>query len=372
MKKRTPLTKKSKPAKKTIRRKKPAPTAKRKTGSSRRPTPAKAAQGTQMPQTASDVLRELQELQKVDNKALRNVDPLMAMFVASNRIRDGVEVLSQFIDQETLVLPSKGGLNPSRDPASDALCRAFELLMHQVAQYARNGRPEFVAATWAAGLFFAEMIHELAANKKALPKLEQLARRSLYLPSLQARQPTFTYGFKDVAKTLHLGEDCISNTAKKAKHRLDTPITKWVADIVESIGAIQEQLRVARGVYQRIRSAYADPQSLVGLPKSVVDYIASADVGTEEQYLERHSFRPETLSYDSLPPLTKATADEWWDKAVKQEVSRLLDASGPEIKRLRQLVNYLKPYEQPADLRRRSKVALRTLARPTRQAPPPA
>ncbi len=324
-----------------------------------------------MPKPEPAAWRQWRALQKAENEALRYVDPMIAIIVANNRIRDGVEVLSQLLDKGPLVLPPKDGLSTSRDPADDAMCRAFELLKHKVAQHARNGRPEFVATTWAAGLFFAEMIHELAANKKAVPKLERLARRSLYLPSLQARQPTFTYGFKDVANILHLAEDCISNTAQKAQHRLDTPITKLVADIVETIGAIQEQLRAARSNYQCVRSAYADPKSLVGLPKSVVDYIANADVGTEEQYLKRQSFRPETLNYDSLPPLTKATTDEWWDKAVSQEVSRRLDDHGPESMRLRKLVHYLKPYEQFADLRRRSKIALRSLARPTVKTPPP-
>ncbi len=348
-----------------------APVAVRKSGSSRLPTNPEATQATPVPKTQSAAWRAWRELQKAENEALRHVDPVIALIVARNRIRDGFEVLSQLIDRGSVVLQTPGGPNATNDPAADALCFAFEQLKLKVAQHARNGRPEFVATTWSAGLFFAEMIHELAANKKAVPKLVRLARRSLYLPSLQARQPTFTYGFKDVANILHLAEDCLSNTAKKAQHRLDTPITKMVADIVESIGVIQEQLRVARGVHQSIRSAYADPQSLVGLPKSVVAYIKSADVGTEEQYLKRQSFRPETLNYDSLPPLTKATADEWWDKAVSQEVSRRLNEHGPESMRLRKLVHYLKPYEQFADLRRRSKIALRSLARPTVKTPPP-
>jgi hypothetical protein len=224
---------------------------------------------------------------------------------------------------------------------------------------------------WKAGHLFAETVHDIALAGKQAHNLEPVARRSNYLPSLRTRQSTFTYDSRAVANRLHLAEDCLSNTAKGAKHRLDVPITNLVAAIVESIGATQEQLRAARATYQRIRAAYANPKTRAGLPPLAAALVKGTDSLTEEGYLVKHGFPAETLSYDSLPPLTKATADEWWDKAVRQEVVRRLEDNSPESTRLRQSVSYLKRYEQLADLRRRAKSALRSLARPTRQAPTP-
>lgn len=366
MKKSSHRTKKVSPGK-------PARTAKRPPVKSRSPMAAEAVRGVQGSKSEFS-LHKWRDQQQAEQAALIAVDPWMAMCVAKERMREGFEVLSQLVDQGALARPSKGengALNTSGDPALDAICRAFELLKHKVAQHTRNGRTECVAATWGAGLFFAELIHELAANEVTARKLERHARRSLYLPTLQARQPTFTYDFKHVADVLHLAEDCISNTAKDAQHRLATPITNLVVDIVESIGVIQVSLRAARATYQRIRAAYADPKSRAGLPPTAVALLEGTDAMTEDEYLVRHGFSAENLSYDALPPLTKATADVWWDRAVKQVVNRRLSDPGPESKRLRRLVHYLKPYEQLADLRRRCKSALCTVVRPTQQTPTP-
>ncbi len=310
----------------------------------------------------------------MEQAALIALNPWLAMCAANEHLRDGFDVLSELVDLGRLARPSKGpdgAMNRVGDPAGDSVCRMFELFKHKVAQHARNGRPEFLAAAWNAGIFFAELIHELASNKEAARILERHARRSLYLPTLQARQPTFTYDFEDVAKTLHLAEDCVSNTSKNAQHRLDTPITRLVVDIVESIGVAQESLRAARATYQRIRAAYADPKTRVGLPPNAAALLAESDSMTEEAYLVSRGFASETFSYDSLPPLTRTTADEWWSKAVRQAVTRRLNDHSPECMRLRQSVHYLKTYEQVTDLRRRCKSALRNLARPTRQAPTP-
>jgi len=372
--------KKKTPAAKKTHTPKPTRAAAKKARPSRRPsatTPPAATKPNLAKRTALDFLREWRGQQKnrtAERTALVAFDPLVAMFVARDYLRAATDMVSEMYLRGAFVrhpVNTSGDHKQTRNPVTEGLSREIMELMQQIDRYARAGYPEFMETAWLIGQLFAETIHDVALDKAKACKLEPVARRSLFMPSLRTRQKTFAYDFKEMAANLHLSEDCLSNTSGDASHRLDTPITKLVAEIVESIGSIQVQLRTARGVYQRIRAAYADPQSLVGLPKSVVAYIASADVGTEEQYLERHSFHPETLNYDSLPPLTKATAEEWWDRAVSREVSRRLNDHGPESMHLRKLVHYLKPYEQLADLRRRSKVALRTLARPTRQAPPP-
>jgi hypothetical protein len=158
--------------------------------------------------------------------------------------------------------------------------------------------------------------------------------------------------------------------ADNAVHRLDSPVTHLIAEMVESIAWTQEHLRAGRELYARFRAPRVAARRATRVPKEDTAFANRIAAMTEDEYLVKlHHCRLDTLHYDSLPPLTKATADEWWNKAVRQEVTRrfaFLDGT-----RLYALLRGNKPHEKLDDLRRRGKDALRSLARPTPQNPHP-
>jgi len=340
--------------------------------------PTRSAKDTQAPATVpaanagEDAWRERRKQRKAEQEALIATDPRNAMNVAQDHMDYAVEVFSALINKGALFFPleSVDGKDFSSDHAAQCLCSRFSSLTQQVAKYARLGHRDFIAATWWAARLFTEVVHDLAFDKATAQELEWYARRSLFLPSLRARPGSFTYDFQTVASTLHLSEDCLCHMTDSAAHKLDSPVTSLIADVVEFIGWTQEHTRFGREFYANARKRHANRRSRARLPKPDADYARRIEAMTEDEYLVTiHHCRPETLHYDRLPPLTKATADEWWTKAVRQEVTKRFPSLAGT--RLHALLKGNKPHEKLDDLRRRGKHALRSLARPTPQNPHP-
>ena len=334
---------------------------------------AKTDQPAPAPKQELDAWLESRKQRKAEQTALIAADPRKAMSVAQDRLDYGIELFSALIEKGVLYYEQKttdGTQDFSCDHAAQSLCSRLSSLNQKFAKYARAGHPDFVAAAWWTAKLFAELVHDLAFDKETARKLESYARRSLFLPSLRARPGTFTHDFQTVAETLHLSEDCLCHMADSAAHRLDSPVTRLIAEVVESIGWAQEHVRIGREFYTRSRELHADPKFMARLPKGEATFAHRLNAMTEDEYLVQiHHSRPETLHYDRLPPLTRATADEWWIKAVRQEVTKCF--ASLQGTRLHALLKGNKPHEKLDDLRRRGKDALRSLGRPTPQNPHP-
>ena len=344
---------------KKIRKQKPARATKRAPNSFRKPSAslAKPDQPPPAQKTTVDAWKERQDQRKAEHAAMIAADPWKASQTAQAQLDDALELFSALIDEGALHYTLKsvdGTQDHSSDEAAQCLCSRISYLTRLVASFAHAGHPDFVASAWRGAKFLTEVVHDLAFDKETAPVLERYARRSLFLPSLRARQGTFTHDFQTVAETLHLSEDCLCHMEGASTHKLDSPITHLVAEVVELIGWIQEHLRSGRELYTHSRKVYADQRSKKHPSKGDNAFARRIDAMTEDEYLVSFQHcRPATLHYDKLPPLTKATADEWWNKAVRTEIT--LRFATLEGTRLYTLLKGYKPHQKLDDLRRRSK-----------------
>lgn len=361
-------------SKQTAKQTKPKTKATAKAAAVKPPPAAVPAAPAAPAKPEADNWRERWRQRKAEQAAMIADDPQAAMRVAHDRLDYGVEVLCALIEQRALfhVWKSKDGtLDHSWDDAAQCFCSRFSYMTEQAVKFARAGHRDMFGSIWTAAKQLTEVIHDLAFDKNAAPEVARYARGSLFLPSLRARTATgFTHDFQAVADALHLSEDCLCHMADAAGHKLDSPVTRLIAEVVESIGWAQEHLRMGRDSYRRSKALHANAAYMARLPESDAAYARRVDAMTEDEYLVQiHYTRPETLHYDALPPLTKSTAEEWWTKAVRQEVThRFPDLKGS---RLYTLLKGVKDHKKLDDLRRRGKSALHSLARPDPQSPQP-
>ncbi len=336
------------------------------------PKPATPAAPTK---AKEDNWNEWWKERKAEQAAMIAADPQAAMRVAHDRLDYGTEVLCELIEKRSLfhVWKSTDGTEDhSWDDAAQCFRSRFSYIVEQAAKYAREGNRDLIGAVWTAAKLLTEVVHDLALDKEKARELEWYGRRSLFLPSLRARdsKKAFTHDFADVAGSIHLSEDCLCHIGDDADYQLDSPVTRLVAEIVEEIGWDQESLKRARANFKRMKALHADPAYWKRLPEGDAAYARRIEAMTEDDYVvEIESVWREKLHYGGLPPLTKGTAKEWWLKAVKQEITRRF----PNLKgsRLYGLLRGVKDHEKLDDLRRRGESALRSLARPAPQNPQP-
>lgn len=346
------------------RRAKPATSPRRPAAKAALPPPAQ-------PATADWVKRRDQR--KAEQAAMIAADPREALQSMQDRLDYALEVLFDLIDKRTLFYQMRtadGAEDFSHDEAAQSLCTRYAWLTRQMIKYAHAGNPECVTAVWESAKLLVDALHDLALDKRTARELQRYARHSLFLPSLRALSGVFTYDFPAVADALHLSEDCLVHMARAAGHKLDSPVTRLIAEVVEAIGWEQARVRQGREHYARLRTLHADRKFMARLPKGDAAYAKRVDAMTADEYLVRcYGCRPDALPFAELPPLTKATADEWWSKAVRPEATRrFATLTGT---RLYGILRGNKPHEKLDDLRRRGKVSLRSLARPTPQDPHP-
>ena len=365
MNKKTPVTKKA-PRKKPVRAADDGPVP------SEPSVPVEAAKPAPAPAPATMAWSEQQKERKAARAALIAVGPREALFVAKDNLEQALALFYDLIDSRLVYHPyesEEGADELSHDDAERCLRAAFVELVGQIVKRARAGSNDFIAATWIAAHAFTTAIHDLSFNKATARKLQSMTRQALFLPSLRARQGTFTHDFQTVADALRLSEDCLCNMDDNAPHRLDSPVTFLIAQVVEDVEWNQRFVRGHRDgpVVSDKQSAKSGPSQ--GALKELVARARSSEAKIEEQYLLARSCSPIDLQSEALPPLTKATADEWWTKAVRREVTRRFRSM--KGTRLYALLNGNKPHEKLDDLRRRGKKALRSLARADPQDPHP-
>ncbi len=368
MKKTTPSTKK-------IQQAKPTRTAKRTPRPSRASAavPAATAQPTPDPATETKRWVEQGKQRKAEQVAIIEADPEKALSVARERIDYGTLLLVELLERKTLFKQHRdvpGIPDGDYDPVAACLASRFGTLSRHVAKYARTGRHDLILAVWSAAKLLTETIHDLAFDKEHAHVLQTLTRRSMFLPSLRARPATFTHDFQAVADALRLSEHCLCDMSDRAAHQLDAPITRLIAERVEMVGFIQERLYFARERYAFTRSLLDNETYM---KRSTPDQIARvrriAAMPVEDYLINEEACRPEFLHYSGLPGLTKDTANEWWDRAVRDQVTRLFaDLEGTHVYNL---LKGNKPHEKLDDLRRRGKSALRSLAPPPLKTPTP-
>jgi len=191
---------------------------------------------------------------------------------------------------------------------------------------------------WAECLTRAVM--ELTENPT--PRMKSWAAHSLFMPWLKSPWPRKDYpGFKAAAERLGLGGTAI-DTRKKSQ--MDALPTRTVAAQIAHVSA-------------------------------TVEYLKTLDPKTEDM-LTREPFK----TWLTLPPLSKDTAGEWWDKAIRNHIEALWDVpeSGHRVDERGAVINYNTevrrltaktyrthgaPYEQIDRWRDDCRKALRRLAR---------
>jgi hypothetical protein len=367
--------KKTTTQKKMIRKQKPARATKRVQNSSRKPSAklAKTDQPTPTQKTTMDDWKERWDQRKAERAAMISADPENALTTARDRFDAGAELLFELVEKRTLYREYKNipGLpDGTWDPAAECLASRFGTLSRHAAKYALAGHRDMIHAVWSAARLLTETIHDLAHDQNRARELTCITRRSLFLPSLRARPATFTHDFQVVADNLHLSEGCVCHMSDRAAYKLDSPITRLIAERVEIIGHFQDQVMLGHERYALTCSLLDDADYMKQATPDNINYLRSiAAMPVDEYLVKMAACRPEILHYAHLPDLTKATADEWWTKAVRQDITRHFKTL--EGTRLYTLLKGYKPHQKLDDLRRRGKSALRSLARPTPQNPHP-
>jgi hypothetical protein len=143
-----------------------------------------------------------------------------------------------------------------------------------------------------------------------------------------------------------------------------------IAERVEMVGYIQDHLFFERERHAFTRSLLDNETYMKrSTPDNIEHTRRLAAMSVEDYLVNEGACRPEFLHYSSLPDLTKETVNEWWDKAVRDQVTRLFaDLEGTHVYNL---LKGNKPHEKLDDLRRRGKSALRSLALPPLKTPTP-
>jgi hypothetical protein len=367
--------KKSSPSRKKTQQAKPTRTAKRAPRPSRASAavPAATAQPTPDPATGTRRWIEQWKQRKAEHVAMIEADPEKALSVAREQIDYGTLLLVELLERKTLFTQYRdvpGFPDGDSDPVGDCLASRFGTLAQHVAKYARAGRHDLILAVWSAAKLLTETIHDLAFDKDHARTLQTFTRRSMFLPSLRARPATFTYDFQTVADALCLSEDCLCDMSDRAAHKLDSPVTRLIAERVEIVGYIQDHLFFERERHAFTRSLLDNVTYMKRATPDEIEHTRRlAAMSVEDFLVKQGACRPEFVHYHDLPALTKDTVDEWWNKAVRDQVTRLFaELEGTHVY---SLLKGNKPHEKLDDLRRRGKSALRSLAPPPLKTPTP-
>jgi len=290
-----------------------------------------------------------------------SADPRAAINEGYEAIDYGVEMLLKLIESKALfhkMVSRDGTEDHSHDEAISCLCSRADWIAGKIAEFARAGDPAALIRVWCGAKQYAEVVHYVATTKPQ--RLRLLAGNSLFVPSLRAKSKTFTHDFKQVAEAIGLSQECNINMDSTAMHQLDKPATRLVAEILQDIAFWQ-------------RSIKWDEESLKGMRRLAIERPGSEwekyrNVSRDDWLRDHYPHNPEFFVYRELPPFTKDTVSEWWEKAVKpylekaSTLTKIRDT--PFYESLRKATATGKDYEIRDELKRRCKPKLRTLAKP--------
>lgn len=287
-------------------------------------------------------------------------NPRSALQVACVGLDYSLELIWRLIEKKSLLSPippvfmgKPYNIRPS-DDAALSLSNRILRIMEKVSRHALAGDKDMIITAWNMATDFAKTIHDIALDHP--DRLESLAKKSVFMPSLRARPKNFEYDFPEIAEKTHLSEECLFDARDSSKHYLDTPATRLAADIVQYMAARIFELKSLKTAFTFIQqgaaSGVAACQKFAGwqLEKWLLDY------GHVKSY---------ELHYDELPPLTRKTVPDWWNKAIKGEVERRFESiKGTAFHSELQKATDGQDYQVRDELKRRCHQALKSLARP--------
>ena len=312
-------------------------------------------------------------------------NPQEALTKAANALDGAAALLLMLINSKKLIAPY------SFDPcggneAVDCLCSRISWLMEELGKLVPTGGSSVVFTAWHGSVLLSEKIHDLALMGP-IDNLKLIARDSLFMPSLRAKAEVFTYDFREIADRLDLSRACCINLDFKARHRLDSMATRYVAKLVEFIEARRSAVQWSVETLSRFQALAKtgrplnctipiEPGRLAAIRAKWGEYGSMS----LETYLRRNRiFRaqdiPELLIWHRLPPFHRDSVETWWNKAIKPHLEKSATLGQlrctPFYRQLEQATGSGKNYEIIGELKRRCHQALRarSLSKPA-PAPP--
>lgn len=284
-------------------------------------------------------------------------DPRAAIKEAWQAMDYGVDLLLKVVDDAKL----KEATPWLRDDALRLLSVRVDCLANDLARRTRAGDSRCAAIAWYAALALVEGIHFLALKQPE--RLRGTARRALFLPSLRATARTFDHDFPVIADAIQLSADCTVDMGPDARHQLDQPVTRFVAGLIDTIEYWKEIAEGAVDTVNGLRAAVEkNPTGEFGPWRRLT---------LEEHWNGSYPRHPEKLAYRNLPPLTKATCDEWWNLAVKpmlEHPDMMIRIRGSRLhEEIVRGTETGKDYEVRDELKRRCRPKLKSLAREAKQ-----
>lgn len=323
-------------------------------------TPPPPSQKSKAPDNAFARWAKEWDAKTAEMDSLIEADAKNALRIASERLDYSIELLFRLIEKKSLFIPCYRNDDTiddhfSHDEAAECLKQRLLTIREKVSQYALAGDSAMIHAVWSLSRNFAETIHDIALDRP--DRLEWLTMDSLFMPSLRAMPDNFRYDFPAIAKATRLSEECILDMRSKAAHRLDKPPTRFVANILQDVAFTIRSLGFEKRSLEHMRKSAA---------RGLVEFLKYADMPLEKWLLECCYYKPYQIHYDELPPLTKKTVSEWWEKAIKGEVERRFEKiKGSKFYAILEAATASKKdYEVRDELKRRCKQALHSLARP--------
>ena len=244
---------------------------------------------------------------KVWRDELLESDPHGAMLEAHELLNSGIEILLKLMECKQ---PVVGDFIV--DGAETMLCNHASRMINKLCTLVSTGHRTPIRLAWEKAKDLTVTIHNLALTGLH-EELRNIARDSIFMPSLQAKPKNFTFDFEEIAKTIQLSENCAINLKRNARIRLDAGPTIIIVRTIDQLTQLQRNAR------SEAESFYRQKAEAVKRGNECPAYLQPYQDRTLEDYLQwsySEELAKDLLRCQNLPPFRKDTADEWWEKAI--------------------------------------------------------
>jgi hypothetical protein len=150
-----------------------------------------------------------------------------------------------------------------------------------------------------------EMVSAIKTLALTNPKmLRARARKAIYMPSFRAKAKKFRDDFAELSDRVELSKDFPVKTGDKALYDLDSLVTQYVIKMLKEAEDVRKLLS---GVTHFLDNRKDQKKILGGLSRDQV-------------FLNLPGIRQEHLGFVDLPPYSKETAKNWWEKCIKPQL----------------------------------------------------
>lgn len=228
--------------------------------------------------------------------------------------------------------PNKGLFLTLPDFFEGMLLNHVRRLNYILCELARNGRHEPCEALWDEALKLTEVFSELALKNPSPFKAK--ARKSLFMPSIRAKNRAFTADAESIASAIELSAESVGDRLTDNRKRIGALCARLVGECVSEI-------KRARGLWAHLFIPYQKPIIWPGkeeiepyFGKSIDQLICKLpeprrDAGnSQEEEMAQHlrfycmcvDCGTDRLHFLTLPELTIQTARMWWKEAIEKMV----------------------------------------------------